>query len=315
MSQSVIVNPAIFSEAETLERRHRRRLAAGWIASIAFIAAFTIYGFNYYMLSANERPFSPKHALLRPSGAIGVNLGVFGVLLFFLIYLYPLRKKWGWLGRQGNSRHWLDFHIIMGTAAPLVIALHSSFKFGGIAGMAFWIMTAVTVSGFVGRYLYAQIPRSLNAAELSAREIKDMEAKLYGDAEERQGQIGAAGVSKLLALPSSEQVAQTSIVNALCWMIWLDLKRPFQVSRLRLQTEGFGPWIISFFGILPTRSSRLEFAIQMARRQASLSKRVLFLSRTKQVFSLWHVVHRPFSYSFALLAIVHIVVVLGMGYR
>ena len=314
MSQSVIVNPAIFSEAETLERRHRRRLALGWIASIAFIAAFTIYGFNYYMLSANERPFSPKHSLLRPSGAIGVNLGVFGVLLFFLIYLYPLRKKWGWLGRQGNSRHWLDFHIIMGTAAPLVIALHSSFKFGGIAGMAFWIMTAVTLSGFVGRYLYAQIPRSLNAAELSAREIKEMETKLYGDAEERHGQFGA-GLAELLALPSSEQVAQTSIVTALCWMIWLDLKRPFQVSRLRLQAEGFGAWIISLFGTLPTRSSRLELAIQMARRQASLSKRVLFLSRTKQVFSLWHVVHRPFSYSFALLAIVHILVVLGMGYR
>ncbi len=314
MSQSVIVNPAIFSEAETLERRHRRRLAAGWIAAITFVAAFSIYGFNYYTLSANERPFSPKHALLRPSGAIGVNLGVFGVLLFFLIYLYPLRKKWSWLGRQGNSRHWLDFHIIMGTAAPLVIALHSSFKFGGIAGMAFWIMTAVTLSGFVGRYLYAQIPRSLNAAELSAREIKEMEAKLCGDAEERHGQIGA-GLAELLALPSSEQVAQTSIVTALWWMIWLDLKRPFQVSRLRLQAEGFGAWIISLFGTLPTRSSRLELAIQMARRQASLSKRVLFLSRTKQVFSLWHVVHRPFSYSFALLAIVHILVVLGMGYR
>jgi hypothetical protein len=202
----------------------------------------------------------------------------------------------------------------MGTAAPLVIALHSSFKFGGIAGMAFWIMTAVTLSGFVGRYLYAQIPRSLNAAELSAREIKEMETKLYGDAEERLGQFGA-GLTKLLALPSSEQVAQTSIVTALCWMIWLDLKRPFQVSRLRLQAEGFGAWIISLFGTLPTRSSRLELAIQMARRQASLSKRVLFLSRTKQVFSLWHVVHRPFSYSFALLAIVHILVVLGMGYR
>ena len=33
------------------------------------------------------------------------------------------------------------------------------------------------------------------------------------------------------------------------------------------------------------------------------------------VFNLWHVIHRPFSYSFAILAILHIVVVLGMGYR
>src|SRR6266436_3447688 len=76
MSQSVIVNPAIFSEAETLERRHRRRLAAGWIAAITFVAAFSIYGFNYYTLSAIERPFSPKHALLRPSGAVGNRLAL-----------------------------------------------------------------------------------------------------------------------------------------------------------------------------------------------------------------------------------------------
>ena len=74
-------------------------------------------------------------------------------------------------------------------------------------------------------------------------------------------------------------------------------------------------WIASLFGIFPTRKPELEVAIQTARRQASLSKRILFLSRTRQVFNLWHVVHRPFSYSFAILAILHIVVALGLGYR
>lgn len=313
MSQSATAQTAIFSK-DTSEQRHRKRLIAGWAISTVLVGAFCAYGFNYYTLSSTERPFSPKHALLKPSGAIGANLGIFGVLLFFLIYLYPLRKKWGWLAKQGNSRHWLDFHVILGTAAPLVIALHSSFKFGGIAGMAFWIMTAVTLSGFVGRYLYAQIPRTLNAAELSIQEIQDMEAKLRRDAEEQHNDIGT-GLSNLLALPSADQVAHTSIVAALCWMIWLDLKRPIQVSSLRLRAKGFGAWISSAFGMLPTRSAQLELAIQMARRQASLSKRVLFLSPTKQVFSLWHVIHRPFSYSFALLATVHILVVLALGYR
>lgn len=313
MSQSATVQAAIFSR-DASEKKHRQRLVAGWIVSMAFVAAFTIYGFDYYTLSSNERPFSPKHALLRPSGPIGVNLGVFGVLLFFLIYLYPLRKRWGWLGRQGNSRHWLDFHVILGTAAPLVIALHSSFKFGGIAGMAFWIMTAVTASGFIGRYLYSQIPRSLNAAELTIKEIQEAEVTLRWDAEEKHDKIGT-DLIELFALPSPAQVASISMVAALCWMIWLDFKRPFQVSWLRLRAGGFGAWLVSAFGILPTRNPQLERAIRNARLQASLSKRVLFLSRTKQVFNLWHVVHRPFSYSFAILAIVHIVVVLGMGYR
>jgi len=314
MSQTAAVQNAIFNKAESSEKRHRQRLLAGWIASLAFISGFAIYGFNYYTLPSNLRPFSPKHALLRPSGTIGVNLGMFGVLMFFLIYLYPLRKRWGWLGRQGNSRHWLDFHVILGTAAPLVIALHSSFKFGGIAGMAFWIMTAVTLSGFIGRYLYSQIPRSLSAAELSIKEIQEAEVKLRWAAEDKHDEIGTDLIA-LFALPTPAQVARISIVTALGWMMWLDFKRPFQVSWLRLRAGGFGAWLGSVFGLLRTNNPQLEFAIKNARRQASLSKRVLFLSQTKTVFNLWHVVHRPFSYSFALLAILHIVVVLGMGYR
>jgi hypothetical protein len=314
MSQSATIQNAIFNKEESAEKRHRMRLLAGWITSLLFVGGFLAYGFNYYILSSNERPFSPKHALLRPSGPIGVNLGMFGVLMFFVIFLYPLRKRWGWLGKQGNSRHWLDFHVILGTAAPLVIALHSSFKFGGIAGMAFWIMTAVTLSGFIGRYLYSQIPRSLNAAELSIKEIQEAEVKLRWAAEEQHDEIGT-DLIELFALPSAAQVAKISILSAIGWMMWLDIKRPLQVSWLRLRAGGFGAWLVSLFGILRTRNEQLEQAIANARRQASLHKRVLFLNQTKTVFNLWHVIHRPFSYSFALLAILHIVVVLGMGYR
>jgi hypothetical protein len=314
MSQSATAQTVIFSKEQSAEKRHRQRLMAGWIAATIFVGGFAIYGFSYYILSSNERPFSPKHAMLRPSGPIGVNLGLFGVLMFFMIYLYPLRKRWTWLGKQGNARHWLDFHVILGTAAPLVIALHSSFKFGGIAGMAFWIMTAVTLSGFIGRYLYAQIPRSLNAAELSIKEIQEAEVKLRWAAEEQHDAIGT-DLIELFALPSAAQVAKISVLSAIGWMMWLDFKRPFQISWLRLRAGGFGVWIGSLFGILRTHNPQLERAIANARRQASLSKRVLFLSQTKAVFNLWHVVHRPFSYSFALLAILHIVVVLGMGYR
>ena len=81
MSQSATVQAAIFNQ-DAAKRNHRQRLVAGWIAAMAFVAAFAIYGFDYYTLGSSERPFSPKHALLRPSGTIGVNLGVFGVLLF-----------------------------------------------------------------------------------------------------------------------------------------------------------------------------------------------------------------------------------------
>jgi hypothetical protein len=299
---------------EDPERGHRTRVLLAWLLAAAVVLVIAGYGYDYYTLSATQRPFSPKHDLLRPSGTIGIKLGMLGVLLFFLIYLYPLRKKWGWLARQGNSRHWLDFHVVLGTAAPIIIAFHSSFKFGNIAGMAFWSMMAVTISGFVGRYLYAQIPRSLNAAELSMKEMQDREEALRKEIAEQKATFGFS-VDALYELPSSADIAKRSLGASLLSMILIDFKRPFKSSFVRLQQAGFGPWIFSLFGLLPTRNQKLERAIRVAQTEAALSKRVLFLSRTQQVFQLWHVIHRPFSYAFAILAILHIGIALAMGYR
>jgi hypothetical protein len=313
MSASASVRPAVVVRDDA-ERGHRTRLFLAWMLALAVILVIGGYGFDYYTLGAAQRPFSPKHELLRPSGSIGIKLGMLGVLMFFLIYLYPLRKKWGWLGRQGNSRHWLDFHIVLGTAAPIVIAFHSSFKFGNIAGMAFWSMLMVTLSGFVGRYLYSQIPRSLNAAELSMKEIHDKEEALKRELEEQRAAFGFS-VDALYQLPSAAEVARTPAVASVLSMFLIDFKRPFRTSVVRLQQAGFGAWVFCLFGLRPTRDQKLERALRVAQKQASLSKSILFLSRTQQVFQLWHVVHRPFSYAFAILAILHIGIALFMGYR
>jgi hypothetical protein len=313
MSASASVRTAILT-AEDAEKGHRTRLFLAWMLALAVVLVIGGYGFNYYALGAAQRPFSPKHELLRPSGTIGIKLGMLGVLMFFLIYLYPLRKKWGWLGRQGNSRHWLDFHIVLGTAAPVIIAFHSTFKFGNIAGMAFWSMLMVTLSGFVGRYLYSQIPRGLSAAELSKKELDEKEEAMRRELEEQKKTFGFS-VDALYHLPTPQRVATSSTLEALLSMFLIDFKRPFKASLVRLQQAGFGPWLFSLCGLFPTRDQKLERAIKVASTQASLSKRILYLSRTQRVFQLWHVIHRPFSYAFAILAVVHIGIALFMGYR
>ncbi len=313
MSASVSVRSAVLARDDA-ERGHRTRLFLAWMLALAVVLVIGGYGYDYYTLSAAQRPFSPKHDILDPSGTIGIRLGMLGVLMFFLIYLYPLRKKWGWLGRKGNSRHWLDFHIVLGTTAPVIIAFHSSFKFGNIAGMAFWSMMMVTLSGFVGRYLYAQIPRNLSAAELSMKEIQDKEEALKRELAEQRTNFGFS-VDALYQLPSAADVAKTPAIASLISMLFIDFKRPFKTSLVRLQQAGFGAWIFSFFGLLPTRDRRLERAIRVAKAEAKLSKSIAFLSRTQRIFQLWHVIHRPFSYAFAILAIVHIALALFMGYR
>lgn len=295
------------------DRSHRARLIAGWVVAILLVVTLAAYGYDYYTLSSAARPFSPKHAVLRPSGTIGLKLGFLGLGMFLAIFVYPLRKKWAWLGRQGSARHWLDFHVLLGVSAPFVIAFHSSFKFHGFAGIAFWIMLSVSLSGLIGRYLYSQIPRRVNAAEISLTELQDIQTQLSGQLAQ-QRLLPQTDLRSLLRLPSKESVSRLPMPIALVYMMFLDIARVFRVASLRRHALPFGQKLTTLAGFLPTSNINLERAVALAREEASLAKRVLFLSRSQQVFHLWHVVHKPFSYSFAVLALIHIVVVMVMGY-
>lgn len=295
------------------ERTHHLRLAAAWAIAIAFLVVVAAYGFDYYTLSAGARPFSPKHTLLRPSGSIGIKLGIVGVGMFFLIYFYYFRKRWGWLASIGSTTHWLDFHIVLGVTAPIVIAFHAAFKFRGIAGMAFWIMVAVALSGIVGRYIYALIPRRLNAAELTWQELQETQLALtHQMASQKLFTTGALVAA--FHIPDVEMVRHKSAMGALLWMFTLDLARPFRIAALRRRVLGFGGIVLSLGGLLRSTNSELEHVVAIVRRQATLSLRMVFLSRMQQVFQLWHVIHRPFSYAFVVLAILHIATAMWFGY-
>jgi hypothetical protein len=289
------------------------RLYALYVIAIASNLAIFFYGFDYYKLSSIERPFSPKHHMLRPSGPVGLYLGFAGAALFVGIFLYPLRKHWAWLASKGSTRHWLDIHVLMGLTAPFIVAFHSTLKFKGIAGMAFWIMFAVSTSGVVGRYLYAQIPRKVTTAELSMKELQELQEHLSQQLA-AQNLLPEADLRALLRMPDSNRVAGLPIVIALPYMMILDVIRVFRVARLRRHALNFGESLKTMLGFLPTRNHELEKAIHAAAEEAALSKRVLFLSRSQKVFHLWHVIHKPFSYAFAVLALLHIGLQFVLGY-
>ncbi|WP_041855362.1 hypothetical protein [Candidatus Korobacter versatilis] len=286
---------------------HRLLVTVAICASIALVLAIVMYGFDYYWLSMSERPFSPKHFLLKPSGKIGIGFGLFGFGLFLIIFLYPLRKRIKWLAVRGSARHWLDFHVIAGCLAPVIIMFHASFKFQGIAGMAFWFMSAVALSGIAGRYVYAQIPPTLISAENSLKETE----RIYADPLLETAFFEMAALQNM---PRADEIRRMSPITALRSMLWLDLRRPFLVARLRAHSQGRNGMVGTLVGFLPSSDAQLEVAIVAARKRAGLAKRVAFLAKTQQAFHLWHVIHRPFSYSFAVLAIIHLIVVFALGY-
>jgi hypothetical protein len=174
-------------------------------------------------------------------------------------------------------------------------------------------MLAVAISGVIGRYLYSQIPRSLNAAELSLTDLRVSEQEL-ADALGGQRFYSSEQLSRALRVPSREHIRRIGPLRAIGEMVALDAGMPLRVAGLRRVSCSPGAKLRSIGGLLSTGNSEIEQIVRLVRQKASLSKRVVFLDQTQRVFHLWHVIHRPFSYAFAILAILHIAVVMGLGF-
>jgi hypothetical protein len=301
------------SRTRNSEFPHKLRVGIAAAIAASFIVWLTLYGYDYYRLDLTGRVESPLHPVLRPSGSLGLRLGMLGVALFGVLFLYPLRKRWRWLSTIGKTKHWLDFHAVVGITAPILITFHASFKFAGLAGLAYWIMIAVAVSGFIGRYLYTWIPRSLHATELTMGEL-DAQIGEVSRQLAQQEMFRAEELASLLEVPSPDAVRRMPVPAVLWTILRLDLRRPLLVSRLRRRVLGAGERLRTFGGLLPSSHDHLESVIASVRRQARLRTKAAFLGRVRQMLHLWHVVHRPFSLSFLLLVFVHLGVVVTLGY-
>jgi len=291
-----------------------RRLLLGITVSaiVALLLFLAVYGFSYYSLRLEDRQLSPLHEQLRSSGTIGLKLGFLSMGMFALLFLYPLRKRIKYLANIGSTRHWLNFHILLGITTPLVVTFHTTFRTHGLAGLAYWTMIAVALSGFVGKYVYAKIPRRLNSVALSMAELEAQAASLaatLGDAPF----LRAEDLAPLLAVPSPQAVRRMSLAALLWNMLRIDMARPWLVSRLRRRTLAGSQRIVTLGGLLASHDGGLESVVSIVRRQSRLRVAIAFLDRTERVFHLWHVVHRPFSITFVVLIAVHIGVALAMG--
>lgn len=308
MSKSIAELAVGSSSADAArERRHRAWILLLALAAAALAVALTLYGFDYYRLDQVHRPHSPKHAELRPGGVIGIRLGILGIILLFLIYLYPIRKRWAWLGSKGSTQHWFDYHILLGLVAPVVVSFHASFKAQGLAGLAYWTMAVLTASGIIGRYLYAQIPRSRAAAESSLKRLEASSTQRSREVE------AAAGFAEVVRLPDIREVQAMSSVRALWLMLVWDLGQPMLLWKVRRRLSA-SRGLLALGGVLSTGDAALETAIHETRRQVVMTRRILLLSRAERIFHLWHVLHRPFSVSLAILVLLHLAIVFLFGY-
>jgi hypothetical protein len=131
------------------------------LSAIAALLAWR--GFSYYRLGLAERAGHPDYRTLNPAGFLGHGYGILGTALIFTNLLYLVRRRFAKYvpDRLGSMRAWLNAHAFTGLVGSLLVVFHSAFQIRtAIAGVTSASLGIVVVTGLVGFYLYALVPKA-----------------------------------------------------------------------------------------------------------------------------------------------------------
>jgi hypothetical protein len=274
------------------------------LVAIVFIVTITLIhkGISYYSLGTEDRVYHPDHAMLKPSGIIGHGLGIVGTLLIIIgVSSYMARKRYRFLSRMGILKYWLEFHIFLCTLGPIMVLFHTSYKFGGLVAVSFWSMVAVFLSGIVGRFIYLQIPHTIEGRELSLNEVRGMKTdmavvlKNSYKLDDETYSLLMDSIKKKVGLYRRNSVARY-IGN-----YFRDRKTLRTVNSLLKYSE------------LPKTEKKM--IIGLIKDDINLNQKIERLDTMQNMFKYWHVIHSPFALVMLVIMLIHVGVTIVFGYR
>jgi len=261
------------------------------------VAGLVTWGREYYMSPLAKKVRHPLHATLRQSGTWGHLFGILGTVFMLLLLLYSVRKRFRFARHWGHLNLWLRVHIFLGITGPVLVLMHTVFKFSGIVSLSFWSMVLVVLSGMIGKYIYELIPRSLSGMELNRIEL---EAEEIGLTFEMRKLIPADHrFWQLLAVNDASDVPPSILASLFLFIEKIKIRRRF--SRLLKEFNEIG------------HKKRKTLLALMVQRRMFIRKTQL-LKQTMKVVDYWHLVHKPFVIIMFLILILHVYIAVKMGY-
>jgi len=268
----------------------------------AFVTLLLLVGWSFYATEPIARPLHPYYNFLKPSGAVGHSLGIVGTAMMLMIFLYSARKRSKLLQSFGTQAQWLQVHIFFGFAGPILVTFHTTGKLGGIVSIAFYSMWAMVLSGMVGRYLYAKIPRTMQGNQMTLIEIEDQLAQLVNTLQrsEKKEEV-LQGIGAFLARTRRQG---GGVLSAVLRVLTDDLRLPLNALKI---------WLV--VGADPTLpfGQRLRVT-RLVLKQQRLLNHLAVLDASKRLFSYWHIFHKPFTVLTFVIVFLHVAVVFYLGY-
>ncbi len=282
--------------------RPSRVLILAAVAAIAVLLTVLVGldGLSYYRTPLRVRAYAPQHKLLRPSGPVGLALGIAGAALMFGgTAAYEARKRLQVLSNAGTMKAWLEMHLFCGLVGPALVTRHTSFKFNGIVSVAYWSMLSVLASGFVGRYLYARIPRTQRGVEMDRTAIEERAAELRRELADM-----TVPVKLLLRIEEMEKdLLPAEGRHGIASLLFgsLAIRRKTRAIERTIRSAGL------------TRQLIRE-ALHAEAERINLLRRAASLDLTRRLFALWHVFHMPFVWILGTVFLLHVGVAFYFGY-
>ncbi len=281
---------------------HRIYILVLTLIVVVVTGMIILSGISYYNVPIEERFFHGAHKLLKPSGDWGHGFGIAGSVAMLLgVVLYIARKRMRSLTRWGILRHWLEFHIFLCTLGPILVLFHTSFKFGGLVAVSFWSMVAVFASGVIGRFIYIQIPRTIEGRELSLNEVREMKTNIGSML---TGSYHLDEESCRLIMDSTKNKADYHQQNFLVSYFiqkFTDLKTITQVRKVLKKNQ-------------MAQADRKKI-LSLVKHDIVLNRRIDRLNTMQSLFKYWHVVHLPFAFVMLIIMIIHVAVTITFGYH
>ncbi|MBT3180465.1 MAG: hypothetical protein HOB40_06570 [Candidatus Marinimicrobia bacterium] len=281
---------------------HRTLLLIGIGSLLWTIWAIDQEAGNYYTASQLDRPRLETHSVWKPSGLYGHGLGIIGSSMLLLLFVYSIRKRVKIFRVWGRLPTWLNYHIFLGIAGPILITFHTTFKFGGLVSISYWSMIGVMLSGFIGRYVYVKIPRRISGNELSLDEIKQRKFELLETLKKEYGL--KKDHLEIIEHFSGANALQNNKIIGFFSFLFLDLFGWFRYHTLVKQ-------IAKSLNISQNDLKKLKILIK---QDIKYTRQIAFWDAAHTIFHYWHVIHRPFAYIMIIIMLIHIGVSITLGY-
>ena len=250
-------------------------------------------GYSYYTLPLEERFYHPNYDWFKPAGVLGHGLGIAGTaMILFGVVIYIARKRYNFMSRYIRLKYLLEFHIFLCFLGSILVLFHTSFKFGGIVSIAFWSMVAVVLSGIIGRYIYIQIPRTIEGRELSLKEVQNLKDSLNTEVQNYGIELE----------PIQLLIEQARKLNSLSPLHFINSSLILNKIKGKLKSHNID-------------KGQFDKAMSAIKSEISLSQRIGRLESMQRLFKYWHVAHLPFALIMLVIVLIHIGVTLALGYK